>query len=69
MTIACNRLIVLSLLRSLLLLFDEAESNSMSESLSFGSCDAELVFSLPVYLAESSRISKLSSSSNGLLYF
>lgn len=71
MTIACNWLIVLLSLRSLLLLFDDAESNSISESLSFRSCDAELVqlLSLPVYLAESSRISKLSSSSNGLLYF
>lgn len=70
MTIACNRLIVLSL-RSLQLLFDDAESNSMSESLSLCSC---VLFPLPQlslgeHLAESSRISKLSNSSNGLLYF
>lgn len=57
-------------LRSLLLLFDDAESNSISESLSFCSCDVELVqLSLGEHLAESSSISKLSSSSNGLLYF
>lgn len=70
MTIACNRLIVLSW-RSLLLLFDDADSNSMSESLSFCSCVAELELQLSVgeHLAESSRMSKLSKSSNGLLYF
>lgn len=70
MTIACNRLIVLSW-HSLLLLFDDAESNSMSESLSFCSCVAELELQLSFgeHLAESSRMSKLSSSSKGLLYF
>lgn len=73
MTIACNRLMVLSFNRRFcsLLLLDDAESNSMSESLSFGSgCDVELVqSSFGEHFAESSSISKLSSSSKGLLNF
>lgn len=65
---ACNRLIVFSL-RSLLLIFDDVESNSMSESLSFCSCcDVELVqSSFDEHFAVSSNISKLSS--NGLNFW
>lgn len=62
---ACNRFNVLSL-RSLVLLLDDVESSSISESLSFTSCcDVDLLqLSLGEHFAESSRISKLSS--NGL---
>lgn len=57
-------------LRSLVLLLDEVESSSMSESLSVTSCcDVELVVQLLLgeHFAESSRISKLSS--NGLNFW